>query len=319
MTKAWAGMSERGALWGVQLTAGVYRLLGRSVCRAMLVPVAGYFYLSGSAQRRASREYLTRMWQAGHLPRKPGFGDGFRHFLAFAYASLDKLAAWTGAIKPGDVDGVHDGLFEEAKKNGRGAVVITAHVGNPEVIRAVATVNRRFRVNVLVHTLNAERFNSVIEKHSPDSPVRLVQVTQIDMAVAMKLGEAVARGEWVVLTGDRVAVMSGEASSLQVDFLGAPAQAPTGPYVLAAALGCPFYTLFCVRKGRRYNVSFELLADPLKLPRGRREEAIGDYAAIFSRRLEAAVARAPFQWFNFYDYWPEQATAQAPAASEGVA
>lgn len=316
MSQAWAGLSERGASWGVWITAWVYRLLGRAVCRTMLIPVVAYFFLSGSVQRRASLDYLRRLWRAGHLRRRPALGAVFLHFLSFAYASLDKLVAWTGGIRAQDVEGVHDGLFKDAKANGRGAVVITAHVGNPEVIRAIATVGRRFRVNVLVHTLHAERFNRIIQRFSPDSPVRLVQVTQIDLGVAMRLSEAVARGEWVVIMGDRVAVQSGEKTAISVNFLGSPASQPMGPYVLAAALKCPAYTLFCFRDGKRFRVSFELLADPVVLPRRNRDTAVRDHAAVFAQRLEKAVAEAPFQWFNFYDYWAPQGR---PGQADGEA
>jgi predicted LPLAT superfamily acyltransferase len=251
------------------------------------------------------------MWRAGHLPKRPGAGDVFRHLLTFAYASLDKLSAWTGGIRVADVDGVNDGLFDAAKKTGRGAMVISAHVGNIEAIRAIATINQRFRINVLVHTLHAESFNRVIEKYSPESPVRLAQVTQIDVGVAMRLSEAVNRGEWLVIMGDRVAVKDGEEKAVPVDFLGSPVHQPMGPYVLAAALQCPVYTLFCVRKGKRFRVRFELLADPVQLPRKDRETAIQAYASTFAQRLEAIVAEAPFQWFNFYDYWGAPARPEA--------
>jgi predicted LPLAT superfamily acyltransferase len=313
MAKGWQDVGERGAAWGVWLTAYVYRLLGRTVCRVMLAPVVAYFYIAGKAQRDASKEYLERVWRAGYLPRRPGFAMGYRHFLSFAFATLDKLAAWTGNIRLKDVEGVEDGLFHEAKVNGRGAVVISAHLGNPEVIRAIATVNKRFRVNVLMHTLHAERFNRMMQTFSPESPVRMVQVTQIDVGTAMQLSDAISRGEWVVLMGDRIAVNGGEASSVPVDFLGAPAQLPMGPFVLAAALRCPTYTLFCTRKGERFRVKFELLADPVKLPRANRAEAIRDYASAYAGRLEKAIATAPLQWFNFYDYWPE---APAPKSAE---
>jgi len=317
MSGKWANVGERGAFWGVWLLAAVYRVLGRTVCQAVLVPVAGYFFVTGAAQRRASRDYLMRAWRAGYLPKQPGLGDSFRHFLTFSFASLDKLAAWTGRIRAEDVEGTGEGLFDSVKKASEGAVILTAHLGNPEIVRAIATVGRRRPVNVLVHTLHAERFNRVIARFSPDAPVRLVQVTQIDVGVAMKLSEAVAAGEWVVIAADRVAPTSGAASAAAVDFIGARALFPTGPMVLASALKAPVYTLFCTRTARRYRIAFERFAEVVEIPRARRAEAIKGYVEAFARRLEGEVARAPFQWFNFYDYWlageePEAAARPAP-------
>lgn len=303
MSERWAEVGERGAYWALHLVALAYRLVGRTFCRAVLVPAAAYFYLTGGAQRKASKDFLLRAWRAGLLARPPSAWDGFKHFLTFSWAALDKFGAWTGHVRREALDGASEGLFNEVKRSGRGVMVLTAHVGNPEVMRAIGALSKDFRVNVLVHTRHAERFNRLVERFSPASPVRLFQVSEVDVGIAMRLSEAVSRGEWVVMTADRVAVKGGEASSVAVDFLGAPAPFASGPYILAAALGCPTYTLFCMQEGDRYRIGFELLAAKLELPRKTRQDAIRRYAAEFARRLERAVAMSPFQWFNFYDYW----------------
>ena len=328
MAEKWSDMKERGVWGGILFVASVYRILGRTACMAVMAPIVAYFYVTGPVQRRAALDYQMRMWKTGKLKRKPGYWSGLRQFLNFSVSMLDRLAAWTGDIKPGDIDGVHDGLFDEAKWNGKGGVVLTAHLGSPDVIRAVATTTGRFRVNVLMHTSHAENFNRMIERFSPDSHVRMVQVSQIDVSVAMTLSEAISRGEWVVMAADRVGVKDGEASATPVEFLGSKALFPTGPYVLAAALGCPTYSMFCTRRGKRFEVSFATLADKVVLPRGRRNEALAEYARLFASRVEAAVAETPFQWFNFYDYWagapgdgasaPEPAEKNQPAVVPAI-
>lgn len=306
MAQNWSDMGERGSAWGLSFVVGAYRILGRTVCRALLVPIVGFFFLTGGAQRRASADYLQIAWKQGAFKKRPGLWEGYRHFLSFGYALIDKFAAWNGDIRSTDVDGVDDGLFDHAKKTGRGALVISAHMGNPEVIRAVATVSRRFRVNVLMHTRHAERFNRVLSRVAPDSPVRMMQVSEIDVGAAMQLAAAIERGEWVVMTGDRVALGDADEKSIPVGFLGKEARFPIGPIILAAALKCPAYTMFTVRRGKRYGVSFEKLADPVRLPRGERTQAIRDYVETYVARLEREVKSAPYQWFNFYDYWNEQ-------------
>lgn len=306
MAQNWSEMGERGSAWGLIFVITAYRVLGRTFCRALLAPIIGFFYLTGAAQRQASADYLQRVWKQGALKKRPGAWQGFRHFLSFGYALLDKFAAWNGDIRASDIDGVNDGLFDEAKKTGRGALVISAHMGNPEVIRAVATVSRRFRVNVLMHTKHAEQFNRVMARVAPDSPVRMMQVSEIDVGAAMELSAAIERGEWIVMTGDRSALQDAEDKSIPVGFLGREAHFPIGPVILASALKCPTYTLFTVRRGKRYGVTFEKLADPVKLPRGERAQAIREYVETYVERLEREVKSAPYQWFNFYDFWKER-------------
>ena len=38
-----------------------------------------------------------------------------------------------------------------------------------------------------------------------------------------------------------------------------------------------------------------------------RSEEMRGLMETFARRLEYYCAKAPFQWFNFYDYWDEEA------------
>ncbi|WP_300379129.1 lipid A biosynthesis acyltransferase [Henriciella sp.] len=320
--ESWSKQAERGTYSGILLSAWIYKLLGRRITLALLAPVVGFFYLSGHKQRRASRDYLERAWRDGLLKKRPGVSTGFSHFMAFAGSMLDKVASWTGKIRPEQIEGVNEGLFDEAKRSGRGGVVLTAHIGNPELIRGVATVNRRFPVTVLVHTQNAENFNAVINRFSADSTVRVVQVEEIDISIAMKLSEAVENGEWVVLTADRSPPGElRESAMLPVRFLGDTARFPAGPFILASALKCPTYFLACVRrKGKPpFRIDFRLLADPVTLPRRDREAAIKTYMELYAEMLRDVLVEAPLQWFNFFDYWGKAGSSQNAHADTATA
>lgn len=298
----WAGLSERGAYWGLRFLAGVYRLLGRRICLVVMVVPVLYFFLTGRKQRQASLAYLNRAWNAGILEQKPNYLTSFRHFIAFGAASVDKLAAWSGNLAVEDLEGVSSDLFTQALKDERGAFVITAHLGNPEAMRAVGTAEG-WRINVLVHTVHAERFNRLMEAFSPDSATRLTQVTNLGPETAVTMGEAAARGEWVVMVGDRIAVNEQGNRVAWFPFLGELAPFPVGPFILASLLKCPTYLLFSLRRDDSYRVYFRKLADRVELPRRNRSEAIESYVQDFVRALEEHTAMAPLQWFNFYDFW----------------
>jgi predicted LPLAT superfamily acyltransferase len=268
----------------------------------MMVPVVLYFFATGGEQRRASARYLGRLHEAGHLAQRPGLALQFRHFMSFAAASLDKLVAWSGNLPRTMVQGIEGGAFAAAKDATRGAVVLTAHLGNPEVIRAIADLNQRWRVNVLVGTAHAERFNRLIARFAPSATVRLIQVTDMGVEQAMLLHQAIERGEWVVSVADRVPIGdSGRVSWLP--FLGASAPFPQGPFILAALLKAPVYTMFCLREGVTYRVWFDKLTDRLLLPRKQRAEHLQAAMASFVSRLEERLVQAPLQWYNFYDFW----------------
>jgi predicted LPLAT superfamily acyltransferase len=90
-----------------------------------------------------------------------------------------------------------------------------------------------------------------------------------------------------------------------VDFLGGRARLPVGPWQLASALQVPVIVGFgCYVGDNRYAAHFELFAEKVTLPRLEREAAIKQLAQRFAKRLEYYAHLAPYNWFNFYDYWP---------------
>ena len=87
-------------------------------------------------------------------------------------------------------------------------------------------------------------------------------------------------------------------------FLGDPAPFPVGPWLLANALKIPVVLCFGVyRGGNRYELTFEPFADTVEFPRERREAALQACVNAYAERLEAQVRNAPYNWFNFYDFW----------------
>lgn len=301
---SWADMQERGAYWGLLLLGVVYKVLGRTACLTLMFPVVLYFFLTGTRQRAASRDYLTRVWRSGYLARRPTTLTSLLHYMSFSSSLLDRLAAWSGNIRLTDLDPDSVAALDEVAASPRGAYVITAHIGSPEVVRAVATLSRRAVVNVLMHTDNAQRFNRLIQRFSPDAHVRVISASNIGPETAILLAEMISRGEWIVVAGDRMP--PGERRpTINAMFLNDLAPFPTGPFILGSILKCPAYLLFGPRHGRSYRVHFSQFADPIELPRSQRATSISSYVSSFAKALEACVAEAPLQWFNFYLFWNE--------------
>jgi len=298
----WAWLAERGSVWGLRLCLVSYRLLGRRGCRAMLMPVVLYFYLTGREQREASRQFLTRAFRFKGWSRQPGFVDGYRHFLSFALRSLDTFAGWAGAIPPERVQPGDIAALPAAVADPRGAVVIVAHLGNVDVSRAVLDAKTRDRLLLLVHTRHSENYNRVLREFQPAAVLNTFQVSELGPEMAINLKEQVERGRWVVIAGDRVPVMS-QGRTIDMPFLGQDAAFSTGPYILASLLECPVYLLFCLREGDHHRLFFEKFADRIDLPRSQRVDRLQAYVGKFTERLQDYALRDPFQWYNFFDFW----------------
>lgn len=296
----WAGLAERGAAWGLWLTAWVYAHLGRGACLALLAPVVGYFYLTGTEQRLASRQFLGRV-----LKRQPKAWECYRHALDFAIRAVDTIAAWSGRL-PATALRVEDpDTLAAAAGDSRGAVLVVCHHGNAELARALMDPALRQRLTVLVHTRHAENFNAVLRRFNPQAALRLIQVTDLGPDTAFALQERVERGEWIAIAGDRVPVLS-QGRVVEAAFLGEAAEFSVGPWVLAALLECPVHLLFCRRSGPgEWSMGLERFAERVDLPRGQRRQALQKLVQAYAVRLESQCRRDPYQWYNFFDFWAQ--------------
>ena len=214
--------------------------------------------------------------------------------------------SWTSSTRGWDGSVVSDVVFDDRGEyevliaSGRGALIFASHLGNVEVCRALGSLDRKIKINALVHTRHAEKINRLMGEAGAEG-FKLWQVTNIDAATALALRERVDQGEWVVIAADRSPVHGGR--TVTANLLGAPAPLPIGPYVLASVLGCQVHLMFCLRRGGRNHIYVEPFASQIAWRRRERGAAIADQAQRFARRLEHYVALEPLQWFNFYKFW----------------
>lgn len=304
--KHWAQMEERGIIWGMQALLKIYLWFGRGVLQIFLYPVVSYYWLINRKGRRASRNYLQRV--SAYLPEnslRTGLYGSYLHFISFANAIIDKLAAWSGAITLKDVDHYGREAIQEHVSRGQGLLILGSHLGNLEVGRVIAYLGKKVTVNVLVHTKHAEKFNTLLNRYAEAGRMNLLQVTEINSATAMLLQDKIEAGELVVIAADRTPV-SGQSRVSRAEFLGEAAMFPQGPFILASLLKCPVYTLFCLKRRDRHVIYFDHFSDAVTLPRKQREEALQRYAQDFADRLQQYCLKEPLQWFNFYDFWTEE-------------
>jgi predicted LPLAT superfamily acyltransferase len=307
----WSRHKERGSAWGIRITTATYRFLGDTAVRALLRPVVAWFFLSGKTARQASLKYLGHLQaQTGNSPA-PTWFNGYRHMLAFAESGVDKLAAWTGNISHASVEFDNRAEFDKLLASGRGAMLLGAHLGNLEMLRALANLNGVVKVNAVVYTEHAKKFVGALAAANEHFQVNLLQISNMGPDTAIALQDKINRGEMLVIVGDRTPPAE-NGRAVSANFLGQSALFPQGPFILAALLECPVFLFFCTKDERSYRVHFEPFAQCVELPRARRAEAIAGYAQRYADRLAALCQRAPFQWFNFFDFWATPRTDAFP-------
>ncbi len=304
MATHWSQVQESGALLGMKFMLFTYRWFGSWLYRLFLYPVITYFFLRNRSARRASYHYLTRLKQLRAIPANSNLAwYSFRHFLQFGQNLGDKLAAWAGAFNYSNVGFSQREDFLQLVDQGQGALVIVSHLGNLEVCRALADESRRVKLNILVHTRHAEKFNQLLGELDDGHYLNLIQVTELSPATAIILQQKLTDGEVLVIAGDRTPVV-GERQ-IKANFLGDPASFPQGPYILASVLRCPVYLMFCIKEARGYQIYFEQFAEKIRLSRTQRETQMQSWVQKFADRLTVYTLKAPLQWNNFYDFWQD--------------
>ncbi|VCU71372.1 lipid A biosynthesis lauroyl acyltransferase [Pigmentiphaga humi] len=301
----WARRPERGASLPMRATAWAARTLGRRAVAPVVWLVVLYFYATGGEARRAIAEYQRRLAAHGGGPALfPARFPVYRQYLAFACALLDKLDTWQGRIATGDVDIEDPDRLRAQMGSGPGQILLCSHLGNAELCRAIASHEPNLRLNVLVHSHNAVRFNALLSQAGA-SQLNLIQVSELDAATMLHLSERLKRGEWLAIAGDRTPLQGKRV--VPVTFLGADALLPQGPWLLAGLLRCPVNTVFCTRRRGRYRIALQRLSDGLAWTRATREAEVSRGAQRYADVLAAACRDAPLQWFNFYPFWQKHA------------
>jgi predicted LPLAT superfamily acyltransferase len=139
---AWSRAAERGSRWGLRAILACYRLFGRPLSLVLVHAVVAYFFLTGREQRRASRAYLERVAAAPGgaraLGRRPGSWASFLQFRAFALGIFDRLVLWLGEKDAlvFEVEGREH--YDRLLGPTRGAIVVGAHLGSFDALRALA-------------------------------------------------------------------------------------------------------------------------------------------------------------------------------------
>lgn len=311
-------MKEAGALGGMRAMVSIYSVLGRAVFNIVLVPVMAYFFLRRADARRASLDYLQKVKRSypERFQNRSLVWLSFRHFIAFGHSLLDKYIAWSQVPTDIAMDPGNEKMLFNLVASGRGCLVIGSHFGNLEYSRGISIRHPDLVINVLMYDQHAEKFSSLMEDAGTDSRMNLIQVTNIDLELALTLKEKVQRGEWIVIAGDRVPVGEGKRVCTAT-FFDQKANFPVGPYVLANLLHCPVYLMHCFHVEDHYHVSMEFFAEELQSHRKNRQQAYESAAQKFARALEKQVVRFPLQWFNFFDFWGDRVAQPIETEKQG--
>ena len=297
----WWKKQERGGAFFLRLSLFLAQILPEFALKLIVKIVVWFYYIFSKNERKNIAEFRRNLSEFAGSQTLKGTSV-FSHFEAFGGAICDKFRVWKGKIKDSELEIIDLGRIKSeligAKK---GQILLTAHLGNVEICKALGARVDGFRMVILVYDKNSREFNELLKHISQnDGSVRMMQVNELDVAAMLELKNIVESGEHIGIMGDRTPLGGDKAA--RVKFLGKEASFNYGPYLIAGILGVKISSRWCQKIGGKFRIELVPLASAVKLGRDK-AAAAREYLQIYVRELENRCKQTPAQWFNFFDFW----------------
>ena len=294
---AWAGQPERSNLTLLRAMRTIALGAGRTASRLLLHPIVAYFLLSDGRTRRQSARYLERA-----LGRPARWRDVYRHLYTFAATLLDRVYLLQGQFDRFEVEASGVETIMQPFARGDGVLAFGAHLGSFEALRMIGR-DKGLRIAMVMVEEHSRLINETLAAIAPNADLHTIGLGRVDAMLALStwLDDGGVAG---MLADRTLPGPSNRSRSHRIEFLGAPALFADGPFRLAAMLRRKVVFMAGLHGGaNRYALRFAELADFSGIAPGGRDAAIRAALERYVATLETLCREAPYNWFNFYDFW----------------
>jgi len=301
-TDKWSRVPEKGVVSLIKLTSWIQDTFGERLVHFVLKLISMYYYLFAFNARKGSSDFIRRyndfcLQNNIKAQRITIYG----HIYSFAKMILDKFSVWKGKItfehfNKEDVQNLH-----AVTEDGKGALFISSHYGNIELIRALGRDNKALKYNALIYTENSQKMFRILKEIDPEVEDRIIFVEKIGPDLGIKLQEKISKGEWIFCMADRVTAMSNRV--INADLLGDKVSLPQGPLIMSYLLDAPVYTIHCYREKDSFRLKIKDITPDIEKKKSNRDLYMKSVANSYAKELQTMIISDPKQWFNFYRYW----------------
>jgi predicted LPLAT superfamily acyltransferase len=286
----WSDRPETGSPGALRFAVWLVRRLGRPVSRMLLVPICLGFMICRPDARAASRGYLARV-----LGRPARWHEVLQHLLTFGTTVLDRVYLLNDEARHFAITIHGETVLTDILAEGHGCLLFGAHHGSFEVLRLVGRNQPDLRVSLAMYEATGRKIGAALNAINPQLAPRIISLGK--PGAMLQIRDCLEQGGFVGMLADRT--LPGDTAT-RVEFLGAPAAFPTGPARLAGLLRPPVVMMVGLfRGGNRYEIHFERLADAAPAA----DDASARLIARYVARLEYYCRIAPYNWFNFFEFW----------------
>lgn len=280
----------------------------------ILVYFISFFYAIFSKRaRNESKTYQKTLknYTNGEIPKKI---SPYRQILSFSLCLLEKMQGWLGQIKFKSIEYQNDDidiLLNQLKEN-KGAILITSHQGNVELLRSLSDNNKQLvgrdvPIVTIMETKTTKKFNDAVANINSKATMNIIDPSTIGPDTICVLMDFIEKGALVIIAGDRTSAHS-RNKFLTKNFLGKPAPFPYGVFLIPFLIKSPVYYMFGLRSktsvfNPKYKIYIEKSRVNLECPKKERENGISDLCSEYIQKTEKFCKLYPYQWYNFYNFW----------------
>ncbi len=183
-------------------------------------------------------------------------------------------------------------LFAQAQARGRGAVLLTAHFGNWELLGFWAALETD-SVDFLTGRLHNPLIDRLMQECRQQMRVGIIPLTTNARTVLRRLRE----NRLIAMVADQHA-----PNGVLVDFFGHPAATPKGPAMFAIHAGCPILPYLLRRE--RWDRHVVIVGPPIYPPdSGDREADMRMMTERYTKFFEQEIRKYPDQWMWTHRRW----------------
>ena len=291
----------------------LFKYFPKPFVRFLVYPVSFFFLRHNDRIKPESLLYQNnlREYTKNESPRVV---SAYRQVVSFSFCIIEKMEGWLGLTKFNRVSYCDDDITEllAQLKEGHGAVLITSHLGNMELMRSLSEhnkelVGRDVPVIVIMEVNPNEQFRNTLREVNPKFNMNIVDSKEIGPDTICYLIESVEKGALVILAGDRTSAHTRDKVIVK-NFLGKPAQFPYGTFLIPFLMKVPVYYMFGLRfKTSIFNPKYKVYIEKSKInfdcPRSEREAGIENLCSEFIEKIEKFCRMYPYQWYNFFNFW----------------
>jgi KDO2-lipid IV(A) lauroyltransferase len=187
-------------------------------------------------------------------------------------------------------------VFRDALAEGKGALAIGGHIGNWEALAQILC-----RYDLPLSTIAKPIYDPRLTRwaHRERTQLGLKVLWRGDAGVSKEMLRIFKNNGILAMLIDQDTRVQGT----HVPFFGRPAYTPSAAASLALRVGCPVIVIWIHRINGRHQVRLERMAPPEGEDR---QQAITDFTAELTAKLESAIRMHPEQWVWMHRRWKTQ-------------